>query len=183
MVSYSHEYGEHFALFTRSASGPNRLSQRISGLVPGKCYTLTYCTADYDDVCEPGKHPTDGRLTATLDAAEVIPELSYEVVTPPPASAAKKRKEGVPPHCETVTHRIVFRAVKPSGELVFSDWQDSSTPGGEPGRRRLLNFVAVKPYYIENEEELDTLKRLGRRLISSSSGNLIIAPNLVKSQL
>lgn len=152
------EIGEHFALFTRSADAPNRLSQLISGLAPGKLYTLTYCTADYDDVCEPGQHPVDGRLTVALTSAEIIPELSYELEVP---DLAHSKKKGLPPHCVTVTHRTVFRAKRTEGELSFSDWKDASDPGGAPGRRRLLNYVSVMPYYVENEAELSLLKRMG----------------------
>ena len=149
--------GECFALFTRSAVAPNRLVQHVSGLTPGKYYTLTYCTADYDDVCEPGKHPTDGRLAVHLEAAEIVPELSFEWAVP---DVATTKKQDQPPHCVTVTTRTVFRATKTDGELEFSDWKDAANPGGDPGRRRLLNYVSIKPYYFENDEELSQLKRL-----------------------
>ena len=150
--------GECFALFTRSAAAPNRLIQHVSGLIPGKYYTLIYCTADYDDVCEPGEHPTDGRLTVKLNAAEIVPELSYEWKVPDIAQLKKKK---LPPHCITVTHRTVFRATRTEGDLMFFDWQDTRTPGGEPGRRRLLNYVSIKPYYVENDDELLQLKSIG----------------------
>ena len=157
----SDETGEHFALFTRSASAPNRLVQGISGLTPGKLYTLTWCTADYDDVCEPGRHPIDGRLTMTFDAADELPELAYDWEAP---DLARAKKLGQPPHCVTVTQRIVFRAKRAEGELAFSDWKDASCPGGEPGRRRLLNYVSIKPYYVENDDELPRLKGMGGAL-------------------
>ena len=41
-----------------------------------------------------------------------------------------------------------------------SDWKDAAGPGERPGRRLLLNYVSIKPYYIENEEELEQLKSL-----------------------
>ena len=153
------EVGEHFALFTRSADAPNRLEQRVSGLTPGKLYSLTYCTADYDDVCEPGMHPTDGRLVATFDAADAMPELSYEWEAP---DQKRAKLLGRPPHCITVTHRMVFRATRPEGVLAFSDWKDASSPGGEAGRRRMLNYVSIKPYYVESEEELSQLRLIGQ---------------------
>ena len=164
------ESGEHFALFTRSASAPNRLVQRVAGLVPGKLYSLVYCTADYDDVCEPGKHPTDGRLAATLDAADIIPELAYEWVVPDPSTAKKRR--GQPPHCTTVTSRIVFRATRQDGELAFSDWSGPDCPGGEPGRRRLLNYVSIKPYYVEGDEDLSRLRQMGSSLAPVRPGGV-----------
>lgn len=153
------QIGEHFALFTQSAAAPNRLVQHVSGMTPGKYYTLTYCTADYDDVCEPGKHPTDGRLVASLDAAEIVPELTFETVMP---DMVRAKKKGAPAHCVTVTQRTVFRAKASEGELAFTDWKDATYPGGKPGRRLLLNYVSIKPYYIENEDELSQLKSIGR---------------------
>ena len=65
----------------------------------------------------------------------------------------------VPPHCVTVTQRTVFRAKAAEGELTFSDWKAAGT-GDRPGRRLLLNYVSIKPYYIESEDELEQLKAL-----------------------
>ncbi|MBR3223193.1 MAG: hypothetical protein IKF72_13310 [Kiritimatiellae bacterium] len=73
--------------------------------------------------------------------------------------AATLKKPDVPPHCVTVTQRTVFRAKAAEGELTFSDWKAAGT-GERPGRRLLLNYVSIKPYYIESEDELEQLKVL-----------------------
>ena len=86
----------------------------------------------------------------------IVTPLSFEWAVP---DAATLKKPDVPPHCVTVTQRTVFRAKAAEGELTFSDWKAAGT-GERPGRRLLLNYVSIKPYYIESEDELEQLKVL-----------------------
>ena len=143
------EIGEHFALFTRSEKAPNRLSQQLRNLEPGRLYMLTFCTADYDDVLAPGTREPDRTFSFALDHAEVLPDLSWDTVCPDAKAARKAKKAGTPPHCITVTHRVVFRAKSGEAKLTFMDWRSGTERGGEVGRRQLLNFVRVAPYYCE----------------------------------
>lgn len=145
------EIGEHFALFTRAAAAPNRLSQRIGNLVPGRLYMLVFCTADYDDVLSPGTRDVDRSFGASIDGGEMVPELSWDMAVPDEAAIRKARRAGAPAHCITVTHRIVFRAIEATGRLVFSDWKDPVTRGGPVGGRQMLNFVRIAPYYCEKD--------------------------------
>ena len=141
------EIGEHFAVFTRSEKAPSRLSQPIGNLVPGKLYMLTFCTADYDDVLAPGTREVDRTFSVSIEGAETLPELSWDVVVPDAKAIQKARKAGLPVHCVTVTHRIVFRAQAATGRLTFSDWKGAAERGGPVGGRQLLNFVRIAPYF------------------------------------
>jgi len=140
----AHQYGDDFAVFMRSAKSPNTLSRTLTGLVPGRLYELTFCTADYKDVMNPGVHTPDRwTFRATVDNAEVCPDLSFDHQSRMLASD-KARGAKIP---GIVTHRVVFRAKSAEAVLAFSDWKDDMTPGGDIGERRILNFVGVRPYF------------------------------------
>jgi hypothetical protein len=51
-------------------------------------------------------------------------------------------------------YRVVFRATAPEAELSITDWESERDPGGELGRRIYVNFVNVRRYYVEDDEEL-----------------------------
>ena len=141
------EIGEHFALFTRSGKAPNRLSQTLRNIVPGKVYKLVFCTADYDDVVAPGTRTAERTFSAEIEGGKVIPELSWDSAVPDAKAVAKACKAGQPLHCITVTHRIVFRATSSAPALTFIDWAGRTERGGAVGGRQMLNFVRVAPYY------------------------------------
>ena len=141
------EIGEHFALFTRSEKGPNRLSQTLRNIAKGKTYKLEFCTADYDDVLAPGTRTPEETFCVEIDGGDVAAEFSWNTVVPDAKAARKAKKSGLPPHCVTVTHRIVFKAMSSSPTLTFMDWKSPAARGGAAGGRQLLNFVRVAPYY------------------------------------
>lgn len=149
-------YGETFALFVRKGKAPNRLSQRVSGLEPGKLYILTWCTSDYEDVCR-GSAPADGGLSVSVDAGEPVPGLAFDYSAPLPNTIERARKAGVLPPPVVVTHRMVFRATRAEGEVTFSDWRDADAPGWPENRGVMLNFVSLFPYYIERESDMEAL--------------------------
>ena len=156
MMRSNQAIGEHFALFTRSANGPNRLSQRLSGLVPGRLYKLRYATADYDDVLKPGgARPSSGNVVATVSSAETDPAQSWIVEAPTAERAARAARQGAEPHCVTVTHRVVFRALSPTAELTFDDGPAAV------GTRTLLNYVSVTPYFEAQSAAGDETARVG----------------------
>ena len=163
MSRESSRLGEHFALFTRSAKAPNRLSQHVKGLVPGKYYALTYCLADYDDVCDPGSRICDGAVFETLSGFERVPRLTFETEAPAAREVLRAKKQKKPVRCRTITRRYVLKAVSDESDIVFSDWKTDAEPGAEPGRRNLVNYISLNPYYIESEDELHELERMSSR--------------------
>lgn len=152
--------GEFFAAFTRSAKGPNVLSQKVAGLVPGRCYALTYAFADLDNVEKPDSVEPDRAFSASLTCAAFVPELLIATEAPSAVARKKAKREGKPTHCVMFTHRLVFRATAADGVLTFTDWADPSAPGGEAGCRHLVNYIGICPYYLESENELAELMAL-----------------------
>ncbi len=136
-------YGDTCALFVRSAKAPNKLSRKIKGLVPGKLYTVSWVTADADNVANKryGKIKSEITFDATLDGATIIPRFSYDM------RAGGKQFQDNP--VEIQTRKLMFKADKPEVTITFSDWKNDREMGGAAGERRVLNFIQCTPYYAE----------------------------------
>lgn len=154
MARQSTEQGEHAAVLKRSEKGPNRLSQQVAGLTPGKYYALTYALADLDDVEKPGSVVVDDGLAAHISCGDEVRELRYETRVPDAKGLARAKKAKRPPHATTIVRKIVFLATAATGELVIDDARSAR------GRRHLVNYVSINPYYLESEAELAVLKSL-----------------------
>lgn len=137
--------GDGVAVFTRSAKGPNRLSQEIAGLEPGRYYSLLYCTADRDNLAKPGGKHGNVSFLASLEGSADVKDLRFRHVV--------DRRDGV----RLVVHRQVFKATAERQRLVFSDWNADGTPEAAVGSRCTLNYVIFRPYYVENEAEVAEL--------------------------
>ena len=157
-IKDSHPWGDRFARFRHSAKAPNVLRQKVGGLVRGRTYEFMFCTADYADALGKGVPPSSYVFTARVDGAEELKDLAYEHVSQILASDRKAGKR-LP---TIVTHRLVFRATGPEAELVFSDWLDARTPGEADGQVRILNFVALWPYYEGERGDLEALGEMMR---------------------
>ena len=132
--------GSYFAVFTRSAKGANRLSRELAGLVPGKTYELTFCTADLADIIKPGaKSAPPCVFSADVRGAEILPEHCYDYTTSGGSYGTKR------PY--VTTHHVAFRALASTATVVFSDWKSEGEPGGETGAARALNFVGVRRFF------------------------------------
>ena len=149
-------WGDSFALFTRSAKAPNVLRQKIAGLEKGRTYEFMFCTVDYENATKKTKPPEDFTFVARVEGADEIPSLAYRHLS---QMLGMDRKAGrfLP---TIVTHRLVFRATGPEAEIVFSDWKDAAEPGGRVGERRMLNYVAMWPYYEGDPGDLEALGKM-----------------------
>ena len=156
--------GDSLAVFRRSAKAPNRLSQKVTGLEPGRLYSFSCFSADPSDIAKPGPQGREIGMRLSADSGAVeVPELAYTFACPQnrlPDGRDKWSKRPVPLR---VVHRIVFRATGPEAVLSISDWSSPDAPGGEIGGRRIVNYCILRPYYIVGERELDALKSMYRR--------------------
>lgn len=154
--------GCDFAVFTQSAKGPNVLRHRIVGLEPGRVYQLTCAVSDVATMERGMKEPSRRLarkvkfvnlpyLGIRIEGADEIPELRH--VYDDLCYFGKK--------C-VFPNRVVFRARTSEAEVVFSDWKDPSGPAVPVGRKTMLNYVGVYPYFYQGEGQLDDLKRLTR---------------------
>jgi hypothetical protein len=133
--------GDTVVQLTCSDKAPNKLSQTLKNLTPGKLYSFFYVSTDGDKQEKNEAGRVDFALEADLEGAEILPHLSYEFRNPPEYLKIKR--------LEVVTRKIVFRAKAPEVKVTLRDWKDDRTPGGPKGSRRLVNFVGVSVYYAE----------------------------------
>lgn len=150
--------GNTYALLRRSAKGPNRLSQTIGNLVPGRLYALEFATSDYADVLNPGSIETPDLALC----AEVVGGVFDDFLAIRPVYGNPRAKPGRPAQRPTATRvmdtRLVFRATAREARLVFSDWTNETTPGGAVGRTVTLNYISVNPYFAPTEDERKVLE-------------------------
>jgi hypothetical protein len=138
--------GDNFARMKRSATKPNRISQQIVDLEPGKLYTLKMITADYnhyiEGVVEKQKHAVDIRI----DNVELIEDRGFQEVM------QSGRGQEAPPFSRDRQpwfnyYWKLFRAMENTAHLTVSDWTGENDPGGPVGRELLYNFIELQPYY------------------------------------
>ena len=129
--------GDQACVFKRCASKPNGLRRKLAGLEKGRLYSLRFALAPVADgaVKKDGRHPFV--FNARVDGAEDVTAAS-----PAAKWGSVDRRAGA-----LSARTLVFRALSGTAELVFSDWADSKTPGGDVGEELALNFVRVVPYY------------------------------------
>ncbi|HOJ34674.1 MAG TPA: hypothetical protein PKY35_04900 [Candidatus Hydrogenedentes bacterium] len=135
--------GDTCAIFTRSAAGPNRLSQTITHLTAGALYSLKYIASDLDNL---GKKEEVG-LFAELDKVEIVEEKSFRTVMPS-SYALKFENFDRNNRAYTTYVQVVFRAQEETAKLQFSDWKDG-VPAGPISQKIAFNFVEVQPYFEE----------------------------------
>ena len=135
--------GNNYLLTKRSADKPNKVSQEIKGLVPGKLYSAKLFVADYQDLTKGQSVRKRLAVSLDIDNVNMIPAkcLVMEVDSLSTAGAFKGK---TPPWMNV--YRLVFRALDTTAKLTISDWIDDATPGGPVGQEILYNFVEVQPY-------------------------------------
>jgi hypothetical protein len=133
--------GDTFAVLKRSAKAPNRLSQTIRSLMPGRLYSLRMFSADIGELGKEQKLA----LSVNVTGAEVLPEKQFQHVFPNCYS------HHLGPYDDKNRawmnyHWLVFRATAEQARVVIADWLDDQTPGGAVGQQTAVNFVQVQPY-------------------------------------
>ena len=134
--------GNEVAVFKRRSEGPNRLSQTLTNLDPGRLYSVRYAVSPLAEIVEGGKegpvrrYGIDARVEGADDVTESMPIREY--------GGAERNT----PRLNART--IVFRACAKTANLVFTDWQSATESGGETGEELALSVVRVRPYYTGN---------------------------------
>jgi hypothetical protein len=135
------DVGDRCAVVVRSEQAPNRISQTLKKLEPGRLYSLKYIAGDLDRL---GAKEEVG-LWAELKDVDLVAERSFRHVMP--SSFALKSKEFNSDHPAYTTYvQVMFRPKATTAELTFTDWKDNK-PAGPKGQRIGFNFVEVMPYY------------------------------------
>ena len=120
--------GDTFALLTREENQPAEIRQKLTGLTPGKLYSVYYMTADYDDVLKEKYDAKHTGVTLTIPGA-TITRRSYFIDD-------RKSMKACMNSC-----KYIFRAKSPEAELVFNNRR------AVPGSRQILNYITVRPYF------------------------------------
>jgi hypothetical protein len=108
---------------------PNRLSQHIKGLIPGKTYKLIFATADYRDIKAKRNKAKLNGLNFKLKDVEIIKQIIFP-------DTSKRHKK--PARC--TLYYLVFKAKSNSHELIFYD-------RAKLGEELILNYVKLEPYF------------------------------------
>ena len=139
--------GDNFLMTKRSANAPNRFSQTIKGLTPGRQYSLKMFTADYDEMkkgtsAQNQKH----HIGIRIDGVELALDKEFHQLFPSSLAGHVYGPFTRENPLYVTYHRVVFRAKTAGAKLTISDWKSNDEPGGPIGRRLMHNFIEVQPY-------------------------------------
>ena len=140
--------GDRFLWMRRAEAGPNRVSQQIRDLQPGRRYSLTLYSIDYKALLEGTTNKQERALSIEIADAEPLPEKSFQHVYPNFSYyhlGPYDDKEPTEKTWQSFHHRV-FRATSETARLTVSDWSGPTDPGGAIGRELAVNFVEVQPY-------------------------------------
>ena len=154
--------GSSVLVMKRSRKSPNTISQTISGLEPGRSYSLKLLVADFDEF-------TSGRSDPLRNHTFSIDLTGVTVAVEGPGGAITERYStseaghAFGPFNRTngllVTYaRRVFTSQSPTGSLTISDWANRQAPGGPEGQRLMFNFVEVAPFLSPRQGRHDGAK-------------------------
>ena len=129
----------------RSAAKPNRVSQQITGLEPGRLYSLKMYTADYGEFIKGKSRPKNDAVSINLENADVVtgPRKNFQ------ANFSNVYPYGAFDYANRFYmnyHWKVFRAKDKTVELTISDWASDAEPGGPIGQELIYNFIEIQPY-------------------------------------
>jgi hypothetical protein len=133
--------GNRFLVTRRSANAPNRVSQSVVNLTPGRLYSLRMYVCDRRDLAEGRSVRKSHDVTMAIDGGELLPGRSFREVVFNERAYAGFSSE----HPLYMTYqRIVFRAAGATARLVISDWD--TRPVGPIGQELAINYVQLQPY-------------------------------------
>jgi len=140
--------GNTFLWTKRSPERPNRFSQPIRNLTPGRLYSLKLLTADYGELQQGRSQPQKHAVALTLDGASVDAAKSFQYVI------AHNYAHSFGPFNEQnkAWLNLHYRLFRPRGQTVemsVSDWANLDAPGGPADQELMFNFIEVQPYLEE----------------------------------
>ena len=128
--------GDTVCVMTRSAEGPNRISQTAHGLEVGKAYCLQFVTANFGDVTGKKYNPRRYGIDVELGGAEILGDKGF-VHIDRRDTGRYERNDNV---AKINLNRIIFRAKSPTQVIAFNDEK------AIPGEELIINFIQLKPY-------------------------------------
>ena len=136
--------GDTGLLMVRSDRRPNRFSQEIKDLEPGRLYSFRMFASDYDDMSQEELHA----VSVTLEGVELIEGKCFDHVGHNCYSHVHGPYSTEHPAWFNYIWRV-FRAKAPTAKVTVTDWKSPAEPGGRIGRKLIYNFAHVQPYFPE----------------------------------
>jgi DUF971 family protein len=140
------EPGDNVIVTRRSANAPNKVSQQIRQLTPGRTYSVKMFTADYGELKKGKSANETHHVTIGIDGVDLIPEKEFHQLYPSSLGGVVQGPFNVANSMYLTYHRVVFRAKSTTALLTISDWASATDPGGPIGQQLMYNFVEVQPY-------------------------------------
>ena len=138
--------GDRFCAMRRSPNGPNRVSQTIKALQPGRLYSLKFISGAPEQLERAQQVAVSGEIAN----ADLLPEYAFQFTYP--SSYSHDHGPYSREHRAHMNfHRLVFRPRTTSATLTISDWATRTEPGGPAGQTIAINFVEVQPFHAPNE--------------------------------
>ena len=149
--------GDGFLWMKRSDKAPNRFSQQIRKLEPGRLYSLKLLVADHQDLLGGKSVRRKHQVGIQIDNAALVPYKSFQETY-----GSDK--------LWTTYYFLVFRAGSETATLTISDWVSDdhppwpsewglqldigewtkpAKPGGPTGQELMFNFIELQPYLAD----------------------------------
>jgi len=143
--------GDAYLWMRRSARAPNRVSQTLKNLEPGRLYSLKVITADREDYRNVRSVERRHVFRIDLDNVDLLSDRGYQEVI------QSVTGQEVPPFSRAIQpwfnyHYRLFRARGESATLTFSDWAGEGVRRGPVGQELMINFVEAQPYFAAGAE-------------------------------
>ena len=135
--------GTKFVWTKRKSGAPNKFTQNIQNLKPGKLYSLKLITGSYNSLTT--KSSIKHTVYIKIDDVEMLPDKSVQYIY-------TGNKNDNNEWCYFNYHYRVFRANSSQSVLTISDWQNDFTRGGTAGKELMFNFIELQPYLGEYME-------------------------------
>ena len=140
--------GDTFLWMKRSDKKPNKVSQDVKNLQPGKLYSLKMVTSDYRDLVEGRSVEKRHAISIQLEGVELLPEKCFQFVIA--NNYAHHWRPFSNKHRFWMNYHFqVFQAKGKTAKLTISDWTSDIEPGGPIGQELMVNFIEVQPYLEE----------------------------------
>ena len=135
--------GDTFLWMKRSAKGPNKFSQTIKNLEPGRLYSMKMFSCDYGDLVNPKAKKQEEAMrfigSVVLNGVEVDAKRSF-------TEMYSSNPEPKIPVWITY-HWKVFRAKGRTATLTVLDWPETKEPTRSFGQEQTFNFLEIQPYH------------------------------------
>ena len=134
--------GDRFCWMKRSGERPNRVSQTIKALEPGRLYSVKLISAGLQQLGQEQQLA----LSIHVGGGETLDDHCFQFVYPSCYSHIVEPYNRERPAYMNF-HRVVFRAKGHTAELGISDWATGEERGGPAGQEIAFNFVEVQPFH------------------------------------